>query len=70
MAYEHLYLSENTTECIRSVSDTEWKKFFESLRQSKYQELATVANDKLTTLQGQVSMISILEGIFIGIRQS
>lgn len=68
--YEHLYLSDNLKECIFSVSETEWKKFFESLRQSKYQELATVANDQLTTLQGSVRMVSELEGIFKGIRQT
>lgn len=68
--YGHLNVSDNLAEALRSVSETEWKKFFESVQQYKLQQMLTIDKESLTKCQGEANMVTEIQGIFLGLRQS
>lgn len=73
MNAETLNISDNLRGCINSISPSESKKFFDSMRMQEYEKIRTpnFAEEKeLTTMRARVMIIDELENLFMGLRKT
>jgi hypothetical protein len=64
-----IFMSENLRECLCSITDTEFQRFFDSLRQTQLNKIEHAKTRKeLTQLQAKVSMVTEMQGIFFALR--
>lgn len=68
-----LTISENVQGCIKSISPSEAKKFFDSMRQVEYAKIKTpeFAEEKeLTNMRSRVILIDEIEHLFSELRNT
>lgn len=68
--FADLVISENLADAMATVSEAEFERFFESIKQRKYKTLENTKDEALTCLRDKCKMISEMKTLFVMIRQS
>lgn len=67
--FPHLKISENVYEAIKGPSKEEWAMFFDSFKHKLMEKIETCSDADLTKERGKLTLITEVQGVFLGIKQ-